>query len=233
MYDGIQYRGYAHRDVELLAKHAGVPVWNGLTDEYHPTQILADLLTIQEHIAKPLNKIKLVYVGDARNNMGRSLLIGAAKMGLHFMGLAPKALWPDPLFVERLSVTAKETGAVLEYSENIDEAVKNADVIYTDVWFSMGEEAQIAERIRQLSPYQVSLSMLAKTHNPDVIFMHCLPAYHDTNTKVGQEVAEKFGLQELEVSNDVFRSRHSVVFDQAENRLHTIKAVMVATIGRR
>ncbi len=232
MYDGIQYRGYAHADVELLAKHAGVPVWNGLTDKYHPTQILADMLTIQEHVAKPLNKIKLVYVCDARNNMGNSLLIGAAKMGMHFTGLAPKALWPESDFIDQLSSTAQETGAVLEYTESLDEAVKNADVIYTDVWFSMGEEAQMAERIRQLSPYQVTLSMLQKTGNSDVVFMHCLPAYHDTNTKVGHDVAEKFGLKELEVTDEVFRSHHSIVFDQAENRLHTIKAVMVATIGK-
>ena len=231
MYDGIQYRGYSHSDAETLALHAGIPVWNGLTDQYHPTQILADLLTIREHIAKPLNKVKLVYVGDARNNMGNSLLIGAAKMGMHFVGLAPKALWPEKSFIDGLDAIARETNATLEYSEDIATAIKDADVIYTDVWFSMGEEDQMASRIEQLKAYQVTMNMIRKTQNSDVVFMHCLPAYHDTNTKVGKEIFEKFGLSELEVTDEVFRSRHSIVFDQAENRLHTIKAVIVATIG--
>lgn len=231
MYDGIQYRGYAHADAQMLAKHAGVPVWNGLTDEFHPTQILADLLTIREHVAKPLNKVKLVYVGDARNNMGRSLLVGAAKMGMHFVGLAPKSLWPDDAFIAELTAIAEKNGAKFEYFEDTDSAVKDADVIYTDVWFSMGEEEQMAARIKQLKPYQVTLDMLNKTHNEDVVFMHCLPAFHDTNTTAGKDIAEKFSLKELEVTDEAFRSRHSIVFDQAENRLHTIKAIIVATIG--
>lgn len=231
MYDGIQFRGYAHHDAELLAQHAGVPVWNGLTDQYHPTQILADLLTIREHIAKPLNKIKLVYVGDTRNNMGTSLLIGAAKMGMHFVGLAPKALWPEQAMIKDLSLTAKETNAILEYTEDLDTALEGADVIYTDVWFSMGEENQAANRIALLKPYQVNMHMIQKTHNPEVVFMHCLPAHHDTNTKIGKDISEQYGLTELEVTDEVFRSHHSIVFDQAENRLHTIKAVMIATIG--
>ncbi len=231
MYDGIQYRGYAHQDAEMLALHAGVPVWNGLTDLCHPTQVLADFLTIRELSAKPLNKIKLVYVGDARNNMGNSLLVGAAKMGLHFVGLAPKALWPEKAIMDDLSATAQASHAILEYSEDIDTAMLHADVIYTDVWFSMGEEEHMATRIAQLKPYQVTMDMMNRTQNPDVLFMHCLPACHDTQTLIGQEVFEKFGLNALEVTDEVFRSRHSFVFEQAENRLHTIKAVMVATIG--
>jgi len=201
MYDGIQFRGYSHRDAELLATHAGVPVWNGLTDQYHPTQILADMLTIREHVDKPLNKIKIVFVGDARSNMGNSLLIGAAKMGMHFVGLAPQALWPEKEFIANLAAIANESGAILEYSEDIAIAVKDADAIYTDVWFSMGEEDQMATRIEQLKPYQVTMDMINKTQNPDVIFMHCLPAYHDTNTHVGKDVLEKFGLSELEVTD--------------------------------
>ena len=231
MYDGIEFRGYAHSEAEALAKHAGVPVWNGLTDEYHPTQILADFLTIKEHVHKPLNKVKLVYVGDARNNMGNSLMIGAAKMGMHFVGLAPKSLWPEQQLINEMQGIAEQTNATIEYQEDISKAVKDADVIYTDVWVSMGEEDQFAERIKLLHPYQVNKAMLDKTGNKDVVFLHCLPAFHDLNTVVAQQVHEQFGLTEMEVTDEVFRSKHSKVFDQAENRLHTIKAVMVATIG--
>lgn len=229
-YDGIEFRGFEQKTVDELAKYAGVPVWNGLTDMYHPTQILADFLTVMEHVAKPLNKVKFVYAGDARNNMGNSLMIGAAKMGMHFVALAPKALWPSEELVAEMNEVAKETGAVLEFSEDIA-AVEGADVLYTDVWVSMGEEHMFEERIKQLTPYQVNMDMVKRTNNPDVIFMHCLPAFHDLMTEVGADVQKKFGIGEMEVTDEVFRSRHSVVFDEAENRMHTIKAVMVATIG--
>ena len=230
-YDGIEYRGFKQEVVELLAKHAGVPVWNGLTDMYHPTQILADFMTIEEHVHKPINKVKLVYVGDARNNMGNSLMIGAAKMGMEFVGIAPKSLFPDEKLVEAMNEVAKETGARISFSENIDD-VKGADAIYTDVWVSMGEEAQFEERIKLLTPYRVTMDMLAKTGNPEVIFLHCLPSFHDLETSVGKDMYEKFGIKEMEVTDEVFRSKHSKVFDEAENRMHTIKAVMVATIGK-
>ncbi|SHH24465.1 ornithine carbamoyltransferase [Caloranaerobacter azorensis DSM 13643] len=230
-YDGIEFRGFKQETVEEIAKHAGVPVWNGLTDLYHPTQILADFMTIMEHVNKPLNKVKLVFVGDARNNMGNSLMIGAAKMGMHFVAVAPKELFPSEELVNEMRELAKETGATIELTENIDEGVKGADVIYTDVWVSMGEEDKFEERINLLKPYQVNMEMINKTGNPDVIFMHCLPSFHDTNTTIGKDIYEKFGLKEMEVTDEVFRSKHSVVFDEAENRMHTIKAVMVATIG--
>ena len=229
-YDGIEFRGFEQQTVEALAKFAGVPVWNGLTDMYHPTQILADFLTIMEHVNKPLNKVKFVYSGDARNNMGNSLMIGAAKMGMHFVALAPKSLWPSDELVEEMRVVAKETGAILEFSEDVA-AVDGADVIYTDVWVSMGEEHLFEERIKMLKPYQVNMDMLHKTNNEDVIFMHCLPAFHDLMTEVGVQIEEKFGMREMEVTDEVFRSKNSVVFDEAENRMHTIKAIMVATIG--
>jgi len=215
----------------MLAKHSGVPVWNGLTDLYHPTQILADFLTIEEHVHKPLNKCKLVYVGDARNNMGNSLMIGAAKMGMSFMGIAPKSLFPDERLVAEMREVAKETGATIEFSEDIAD-VKDADAIYTDVWVSMGEEAQFAERIKLLTPYRVTMDMMKATGNPDCIFLHCLPSFHDLETSVGREIYEKFGITEMEVTDEVFRCPQSKVFDEAENRMHTIKAVMVATIGR-
>lgn len=231
MYDGIEFRGYSHSEAEALAEHAGVPVWNGLTDLYHPTQILADFLTMSEHINKPLHRMKLVYVGDARNNMGNSLMIGAAKMGMHFVGLAPQSLWPEQGLLDEMKATAQETGAVIEYEEDIAKAVDGADAIYTDVWVSMGEEDQFEERIKLLHPYQVNKTMLEQTNNPEVIFLHCLPAFHDLNTTVAQQVHEQFGLTEMEVTDEVFRGKHSKVFDQAENRLHTIKAVMVASIG--
>jgi len=229
-YDGIEFRGFKQETVELLAKYSGVPVWNGLTDLYHPTQVLADWMTIEEHVKKPLNNVKFVYVGDARNNMGNSLMIGCAKMGMHFVGIAPKELFPSEELVNRMRELCKETGGKIELSDSID-AVEGADVIYTDVWVSMGEEAQFEERIRLLEPYRVTMDMLKKTGNPDVIFEHCLPSFHDLETSVGKDIYERFGLKEMEVSDEVFRSKHSVVFDEAENRMHTIKAVMVATMS--
>jgi ornithine carbamoyltransferase len=230
-YDGIEFRGYKQSDVDALGEHAGVPVWNGLTDLYHPTQILADMLTIKENIDKPLNKAKLVYAGDARNNMGNSLLIGAAKLGMHFVALAPKELWPDEALVEEMREVAKTTGATIELCEDVDEAVINADAIYTDVWVSMGEEHLFEERINLLKDYQVNQAMIDKTKNDNVIFMHCLPAFHNDETEVGMDIKEKFGLDAMEVTDEVFEGKHSVVFDEAENRMHTIKAVMVATAG--
>jgi ornithine carbamoyltransferase len=233
MYDGIQYRGFSQKLVEDLAKFSGVPVWNGLTDEDHPTQILADLLTIEEHVSKPLNKCKLVYCGDARNNMGNALMIGCAKTGMRFVALAPKELWPNEKLTSEMRALAATTGGSIEFFsiEKADEALRGADALYTDVWVSMGEEAKFAERIQQLEKYRVTMDFVRKTGNPDAIFLHCLPAFHDTETDVGKDIERKHALKEMEVSDEVFRSRHSVVFDEAENRLHTIKAVMVATIG--
>ena len=230
-YDGIEFRGFEQETVEALATFSGVPVWNGLTDMYHPTQILADMLTISEHVAKPLRQVKLAYVGDARNNMGNSLMIGSAKLGMHFVAVAPRELFPPDSLVAEMRELAKETGATIEITESIDEGVRGADALYTDVWVSMGEEAHFEERIRLLRPYQVNAEMVAKTGNPDVLFLHCLPAFHDLNTAVGREIFEKYGLKEMEVTDEVFRGKHSVVFDEAENRMHTIKAIMVATIG--
>ncbi len=229
-YDAIEYRGFGQRIVEDLARYSGVPVWNGLTDSDHPTQVLADLMTIEEYAKKPLNQIKLVYVGDARNNMGNSLMIGCAKMGMSFTAVAPKQLWPEEGLTVRMRELAQSTGAKIEFSDSLD-AVAGADAVYTDVWVSMGEEAQFAERIKVLEPYRVTMEMLKKTGNPDVLFLHCLPSFHDLETAVGKETFEKYGLREMEVSDEVFRSKHSVVFDEAENRMHTIKAVMVATLG--
>ena len=230
-YDGIEFRGFKQETVELLAKHAGVPVWNGLTDMYHPTQVLADCLTIMENVAKPLNKVKLVYVGDARNNMGNSLMIISAKLGMHFVGIAPKSLFPEEGLVKEMKKLAKTTGAKIEFSEDIA-SVKGADAIYTDVWVSMGEEDQFEERIKLLTPYRVTMDMMKKTGNPDCIFLHCLPSFHDLETSVGREIYEKYGVAEQEVTDEVFRCPQSKVFDEAENRMHTIKAVMVATAGR-
>ncbi len=229
-YDGIEYRGFKQEAVEALAKHSGVPVWNGLTDLYHPTQILADFMTIEEHVNKPLKKVKFCFAGDTRNNMGNSLMIGAAKMGMDFVGIAPKSLWPSEELVAEMKEVAKETGATITFSEDVA-AVKGADVIYTDVWVSMGE-SNFEERIGLLKPYQVNAAMMKATENPDCIFMHCLPSFHDLETEIGKEIYEKFGLTEMEVTDEVFRSGASVVFDEAENRMHTIKAVMVATIGK-
>ncbi len=228
-FDGIEYRGFEQSVVEDLAKYSGVPVWNGLTDIDHPTQILADLLTIEEHVAKPLNKVKVVFVGDTRNNMSYAWMYGCAKMGMHFVALGPKELWPDEEILNKVNEVAKETGAIIEVSDDVDLAVNNADVIYTDVWASMGEEDKIPERVKLLSPYQVTMEMLKKTGNPDVIFQHCLPAFHDFETKMAKEMMEK-GYDMREVTDEVFRSRHSVVFDEAENRMHTIKAIIVATL---
>lgn len=229
-YDAIEYRGFGQQIVEDLARFSGVPVWNGLTDSDHPTQVLADLMTIEEYTQKPLNQIRLCYVGDARNNMGNSLMIGCAKMGMAFTAIAPRALWPDEDLTARMLALAKSTGAKISFSESLD-AVAGADAVYTDVWVSMGEESQFAARIALLEPYRVTMDLMNQTGNPDVLFLHCLPSFHDLETVVGKEVFEKYGLKEMEVSDEVFRSRHSVVFDEAENRMHTIKAVMVATLG--
>ncbi|SHO54887.1 ornithine carbamoyltransferase [Vibrio quintilis] len=233
MYDGIQYRGYGQSIVEELGAYAGVPVWNGLTDEFHPTQILADFLTMQEHgQGKKLNEISFAYLGDARNNMGNSLMVGAAKMGMDIRLVAPKAFWPEDELVQQCRDIAESTGGTITLTEDVDAGVKGCDFLYTDVWVSMGESAEAwDERVAVMKPYQVTMDMLKKTGNPHVKFMHCLPAFHNDETTVGKEVAEKYGMNGLEVTEEVFESEHSVVFDEAENRMHTIKAVMVATLG--
>lgn len=231
-YDGIEFRGFAQKTVEDLAKYSGVPVWNGLTDIDHPTQILADFLTIEEHVDKPLNKVKLVFVGDIRNNMSYALMYGAAKMGMHFVALGPDSLDPDKDILNKVQAVAKETGAIIEVSNNIDKAVKDADAIYTDIWASMGEEDKMAERVELLKDYKVTQEMMNKTGNPDTIFMHCLPSFHDMDTNVAKNAKSDLGVDIREVEDKVFRSKNSVVFDEAENRMHTIKAVMVATIGK-
>lgn len=230
MFDGIEYRGFGQEIVEDLAKYAGVPVWNGLTNEFHPTQILADFLTIKEHFGS-LSGIKLVYMGDARYNMGNSLMVGCAKMGMHFVACAPKKYFPDADLVKQCQEIAKQTGAVLEFNENPEDAVKGANVIYTDVWVSMGEPDEVwSERIKELSLYQVN-SALMKTAGEQCRFMHCLPAFHDLNTTVGKDINKRFGIDCMEVTDEVFESAQSIVFDEAENRMHTIKAVMAATFG--
>lgn len=232
MYDGIEYRGYGQDIVEELGQYAGVPVWNGLTDEFHPTQILADFLTMMEHSDKPLSQIKFCYLGDARNNMGNSLMVGAAKLGMDFRAAAPRQCHPSEKLVEQCRQIAGESGAKIMVSENVSEAVRDCDFLYTDVWVSMGEPAEAwAERIELLKPYQVNEEVMKLTGNPNVKFLHCLPAFHNRDTKVGEEIYQKFGLEAMEVTEEVFESKASVVFDQAENRLHTIKAVMVATLG--
>lgn len=229
MFDGIEYRGYGQEIVNELAKYSTVPVWNGLTNEFHPTQILADFLTIKEHFGK-LTGLKFAYMGDARYNMGNSLMIGCAKMGLHFVACAPKAYWPAPELVEKCKAIAAETGATITLSDDTD-AVKDADVVYTDVWVSMGEPVEVwAERIEALAPYQVNTELMAKA-KPTAVFMHCLPAYHDHKTAVGKEMGEKFGRDAMEVTDEVFTGPQSIVFQEAENRMHTIKAVMAATLG--
>ena len=231
MYDGIEYRGFGQEIVETLSKYAGVPVWNGLTNEFHPTQILADFLTIREHFGGLKGK-KLVYMGDARYNMGNSLMVGCAKMGMHFVACAPKKYFPDSSLVETCQNIAAETGATLEFIEDPYKATAGADVIYTDVWVSMGEPDEVwQERIADLAPYQVNAKAFsyAKT---DAIFMHCLPAFHDLDTTIGKQIYEKFGLTEMEVTDEIFESKHSVVFDEAENRMHSIKAIMYATMPR-
>ena len=230
MYDGIEYRGFAQTIVEDLAKYAGVPVWNGLTNEFHPTQILADFLTIQEHFGDLKGK-KLVYMGDSRFNMGNSLMVGCAKMGMHFVACAPEAYFPSAELIAECQAVAAETGAVLEFITDPMEATKNADVIYTDVWVSMGEPDSVwAERIEALKPYQVNTAMMENAGS-QCRFMHCLPAFHDLNTVIGSQIHEKFGLTAMEVTDEVFESEQSIVFDEAENRLHTIKAVMAATLA--
>jgi len=230
MYEGIEYRGFGQTLVEELAAHAGVPVFNGLTNEFHPTQILADFLTVQEHFGSLKGK-KLVFCGDARYNMGNSLMVGCAKMGMHFVACAPKEYFPAPELIATCQAIAAETGATLEFIEDPMVATKNADVIYTDVWVSMGEPAEVwAERIKILSPYQVNQAMMENA-GPQCRFMHCLPAFHDLNTTIGKEMGERFGLDSMEVSNEVFEGPQSIVFDEAENRMHTIKAVMYLLMG--
>ena len=230
MFDGIEYRGFGQEIVEDLAKYAGVPVWNGLTNEYHPTQMLAMLLTVKEHLGR-LKGVKLVYMGDARYNMGNSLMIVCAKMGMHFTACAPKAYFPAPELVSWCQEVAKETGASITLTEDVESGTKGADVIYTDVWVSMGEPDEVWEtRIRELSPYQVNRKVMENA-GPQAIFTHCLPAFHDLKTTIGKQIAEKFGITEMECTDEVFESGQSVVFDEAENRMHTIKAVMAATLG--
>ena len=232
MYDGIEYRGFGQERVEVLAQYAGVPVWNGLTNEFHPTQVLADLLTMMEHSDKPLNRIKFAYLGDARNNMGNSLLVGAAKMGMDYRSVAPKSVQPHKELVENAREIAKQTGAKITITDDLDSGVKDCDYLCTDVWVSMGEPEEVwQERINLLKPYQVNEEAMEKTGNPDVKFMHCLPAFHNRQTAIGEDIYQKFGLEAMEVTEEVFESPASIVFDEAENRLHTIKAVMVATLG--
>ena len=229
MYDGIEYRGYGQQIVEDLAKYAGVPVWNGLTNEFHPTQILADFLTIREHFGSLKGK-KLVYMGDARYNMGNSLMVGCAKMGMHFVACAPEKYFPSQELIAQCQAVAAETGAVLEFITAPMEATKGADVIYTDVWVSMGEPDSVwKERIEELSPYRVTMALMDNA-GPQCRFMHCLPAFHDLNTTIGKQIYEKFGIDCMEVTDEVFESDRSIVFDEAENRMHTIKAVMAATL---
>jgi len=231
-FDGIEYRGSAQENVEILARYAGVPVWNGLTDEFHPTQILADVLTMTEHCDKHLSDIAYCYLGDARNNMGNSLMVGGCKYGMDVRLCAPRDLWPDADLIDTCRGIAEETGARLTVTEDVDEGVAGADFLYTDVWVSMGEDKSVwKERIDLLTPYQINSDVVTRTGNPHVKFMHCLPAFHNRDTKVGEEIFETYGLDGLEVTDDVFESPASIVFDQAENRMHTIKAVMVATLG--
>ncbi len=232
MYDGIEYRGFGQHIVEELAQYAGVPVWNGLTNEFHPTQILADFLTMMEHCDKPLRRMTFAYMGDGRNNVANSLLVGAAKMGMDGRIIAPKSLHPAEKLVSQAQAIAKETGAKLTITDHVDEGVKGCDFLYTDVWVSMGESKEVwKERIDLLNAYQVNAAAMEKTGNPDVKFLHCLPAFHNRETRIGEEVYQKFGIDAMEVTEDVFESSASIVFDEAENRVHTIKAVMVATLG--
>lgn len=232
MYDGIEYRGSAQQKVETLAQYAGVPVWNGLTDEWHPTQTLCDMLTMREHSHKHDEEIAFAYTGDARNNVGNSLLVAGAMMGMDVRIVAPRTLWNNDEVIKQAQEISRETGARITHTEDVDAGVAGVDYVYTDVWVSMGEAQEVwDERIEQLKPYQVNMAMLEKTGNPGVRFLHCLPAFHDRDTAVGEEVYQKTGLEALEVTDEVFESRHSIVFDQAENRMHTIKAVLVATLG--
>jgi ornithine carbamoyltransferase len=232
MYDGIEYRGYGQAIVEELAAYAGVPVWNGLTNEYHPTQVLADFLTMMEHSNKPLNQVKFAYLGDARNNMGNSLLVGAAKMGMDFRSVAPKSVQPNRELVATAKGIAGQTGAKITITDDLDQGVKACDFLYTDVWVSMGEPEKVwQERIKLLKPYQVNAAAMQATGNPNVKFLHCLPAFHNRETIIGEEIYRKFDLEAMEVTEEVFESPASIVWDEAENRIHTIKAVMVATLG--
>ncbi len=232
MYDAIEYRGFDQRAVETLAQYSGVPVYNGLTDQFHPTQILADLLTMREHVDKPLHQVAFAFLGDARNNMGNSLMVGAAKMGMDFRAVAPKTLFPEEGLVAQAQAVAKETGARITLTEEIDAGVQGCDFVVTDVWVSMGEDESVwKERIKLLSAYQVNTAVMEKTGNPRAKFLHCLPAFHNRDTVIGERIYQKFGLESMEVSDAVFESPASVVFDEAENRLHTIKAVMVASLG--
>lgn len=229
VFDGIEFRGFKHSTVESLAKYSGVPVWNGLTDEYHPTQVLADFMTLEEHLGD-LKDLKLVFAGDGRNNMANSLMLGAAKMGLDFRIAAPKELHPDPELIAMAEEFAVKSGASIMITHDIEKAVQGANAIYTDVWVSMGEEDKFAERIKLLRPYQVNADMLQKTDNPSVVFLHCLPAFHDLETDTAKMINQQYGLAEMEVTDEVFRSHASIVFDQAENRMHTIKAVIALTL---
>ena len=232
MYDGIEYRGFGQERVEVLAKYAGVPVWNGLTNEFHPTQVLADLLTMMEHSDKPLSQVKFAYLGDAHNNMGNSLLVGAAKMGMDFRSIAPRSVQPHQELVAQAQEIAKQTGAKITLTDDLDSGVKGCDFLCTDVWVSMGEPKEVwEERINLLRPYQVNEEAMEKTGNPNVKFMHCLPAFHNRETVIGEDIYQRFGLEAMEVTEEVFESPASIVFDEAENRVHTIKAVMVATLG--
>jgi ornithine carbamoyltransferase len=232
MYDGIEYRGFGQEIVEELARYAGVPVWNGLTDEYHPTQILADFQTMMEHCDKPLRRLSFAYLGDARNNMGNSLLVGAAKMGMDFRSVAPGSVQPNKALVAQAKTIARTTGAKITITDDVDQGVKGCDFLCTDVWVSMGESEEVwQERIKMLQPYQVNAATMEKTGNPEVKFLHCLPAFHNRETKIGEDIYQKFGLEAMEVTEAVFESPASVVWDEAENRIHTIKAVMVATLG--
>ena len=232
MFDGIEYRGFKQTTVEDLAKYSGVPVWNGLTNEFHPTQILADFLTMEEHSDKPLNQVSYAYLGDARFYMGNSLLVGGAKMGMDVRIVAPKALWPAKELIDQCKAIAKETGARITITDDVDAGVKGCDFIYTDIWVSMGEPDEVwKERIAMLMPYQVNAKLMERTGNPKCKFMHCLPSYHNRETKAGEDVYQKFGLDGVEVTEDVFEGPNSMVCDEAENRMHTIKAVMVATLG--
>jgi ornithine carbamoyltransferase len=232
MYDGIEYRGFEQAKVEELARYAGVPVWNGLTNEFHPTQVLADILTMMEHAGKPLEKVTFAFLGDGRNNVANSLLIGAAKMGMDYRAVAPRALHPDPALTAQAQAIARKTGARIVVTDDLAQGVAGCDFLYTDVWVSMGEPESVwEERIRMLTPYQVNSAVIKRTANPQVKFLHCLPAFHDRQTEIGEAICRKFGAECMEVTDEVFESPASIVFDQAENRLHTIKAVMVATIG--
>lgn len=232
MYDGIEYRGYSQEIVETLAAYSGVPVWNGLTNEFHPTQILADFLTMMEHSDKPLNKITIAFLGDAKNNVGNSLMAGAAKMGMDFRAVAPKSCQPNKELVKTCQAIAKETGAKITITDDIEKGVKGCDFLYTDVWVSMGEPDSVwEERIKLLKPYQVNTKIMELTGNPNVKFLHCLPAFHNRETTISEEIYQKFKIDAMEVTEDVFESEASLVFDEAENRVHTIKAVMVATLG--